>query len=157
MRVHIGSDHAGFELKAHLLAHLASLGHDVVDVGAATYDPTDDYPPYCIATGLAVLADPGSLGIVIGGSGNGEQIAANKVPGIRAALAWNLETAKLARQHNNAQVVAIGAREHSIEDASSFAAAFLAEPFSEDPRHERRIAILDEYEKTHEPPALPDA
>ena len=157
MRVHIGSDHAGFELKAHLLAHLASLGHDVVDVGAATYNPADDYPPYCIATGLAVLAEPGTLGIVIGGSGNGEQIAANKVPGIRAALAWNLETAKLARQHNNAQVVAIGAREHSIEDASSFAAAFLAEPFSEDPRHERRIAILDEYEKTHEPPALPDA
>jgi ribose 5-phosphate isomerase B len=157
VRVHIGSDHAGFELKTHLISHLASLGHDVVDVGPATYNATDDYPPYCIATGLAVLADPGSLGIVIGGSGNGEQIAANKVPGIRAALAWNLETAKLARQHNNAQVVAIGAREHSIEDASSFAAAFLAEPFSEDPRHERRIAILDEYEKTHEPPALPDA
>ena len=67
MRVHIGSDHAGFELKAHLLAHLASLGHDVVDVGAATYDPTDDYPPYCIATGLAVLAEPGTLGVVIGG------------------------------------------------------------------------------------------
>ena len=157
MRVHIGSDHAGFELKSHLIGHLASLGHDVVDVGAATYNATDDYPPYCIATGLAVLADPGSLGIVIGGSGNGEQIAANKVPGIRAALAWNLDTAKLARQHNNAQVVAIGARQHSLEDASALAEAFVAEPFSEDPRHERRIAILDEYEKTHEPPALPDA
>ena len=108
MRVHIGSDHAGFELKAHLLAHLASLGHDVVDVGAATYNPADDYPPYCIATGLAVLAEPGTLGVVIGGSGNGEQIAANKVPGIRAALAWNIETAKLARQLNDALVVAVG-------------------------------------------------
>jgi ribose 5-phosphate isomerase B len=157
VRVHIGSDHAGFELKSHLIGHLASLGHDVVDVGPEAYNAGDDYPPYCIATGLAVLADPGSLGIVIGGSGNGEQIAANKVPGIRAALAWNLETAKLGRQHNNAQVVAIGARQHSIEDATAIAEAFVAEPFSEDPRHQRRIDMLAEYEKTHEPPALPDA
>ena len=157
MRVHIGSDHAGFELKSHLIGHLASLGHDVVDVGPATYNAGDDYPPYCIATGLAVLAEPGTLGIVIGGSGNGEQIAANKVPGIRAALAWNIETAKLARQHNNAQVVAIGARQHSLEDAAEFAAAFVAEPFSEDPRHQRRIDIVAEYEKTHQPPALSDA
>ena len=157
MRVHIGSDHAGFELKSHLIGHLSSLGHDVVDVGPATYNAGDDYPPYCIATGLAVLADPGSLGIVIGGSGNGEQIAANKVPGIRAALAWNLDTAKLARQHNNAQIVAIGARQHSLEDAAEIAAAFVAEPFSEDPRHQRRIDEVAKYETTHEPPALPDA
>jgi ribose 5-phosphate isomerase B len=157
VRVHIGSDHAGFELKSHIIGHLTSLGHDVVDVGPATYHAGDDYPPYCIATGLAVLADPGSLGIVIGGSGNGEQISANKVPGIRAALAWNMDTAKLARQHNNAQVVAIGARQHSLEDATALAEAFVAEPFSEDPRHQRRIDILAEYEKTHEPPALPDA
>jgi len=128
-----------------------------VDVGAATYNPADDYPPYCIATGLAVLAEPGTLGIVIGGSGNGEQIAANKVPGIRAALAWNLDTAKLARQHNNAQIVAIGARQHSLEDAAEIAAAFVAEPFSEDPRHQRRIDEVAKYETTHEPPALPDA
>jgi ribose 5-phosphate isomerase B len=157
VRVHIGSDHAGFELKAHLLAHLASLGHDVVDVGPATYNAGDDYPPYCIATGLAVLAEPGTLGIVIGGSGNGEQIAANKVPGVRAALAWNIETAKLARQHNDAQVVAIGARQHSLDEAAELAAAFVAEPFSEDPRHQRRIDEVAKYEKTHEPPALPDA
>jgi len=157
VRVHIGSDHAGFELKAHLLAHLASLGHDVVDVGAATYNPADDYPPYCIATGLAVLAEPGTLGIVIGGSGNGEQIAANKVPGIRAALAWNIETAKLARQHNDAQIVAIGARQHSLDEAAELAAAFVTEPFSGDPRHQRRIDEVAKYEKTHEPPALPDA
>ncbi|HEY0813423.1 MAG TPA: ribose-5-phosphate isomerase [Pseudonocardia sp.] len=155
MRVHIGSDHAGFELKSHLLAHLASLGHDVVDVGPEVYKSDDDYPPYCIATAVAVLADPGSLGIVIGGSGNGEQIAANKVPGIRAALAWSHETATLGRQHNNAQVVAIGARMHTIEDATAIAEAFVAEPFSEDPRHQRRIDMVSEYEKTHEPPALP--
>ena len=104
-----------------------------------------------------MLADPGTLGIVIGGSGNGEQIAANKVPGIRAALAWNLETAKLARQHNDAQVVAIGARQHSLDEAAALAEAFVAEPFSDDPRHQRRIDMLAEYEKTHEPPAPPDA
>ncbi|OJY39671.1 ribose-5-phosphate isomerase [Pseudonocardia sp. 73-21] len=155
MRVHIGSDHAGFELKTHLLTHLASLGHEVVDVGPAVYDAQDDYPPFCIATGLAVLADPGSLGIVIGGSGNGEQIAANKVPGIRCALAWSVETATLGRQHNNAQVVGIGARMHSLDEAAEIAAAFVATPFSDEPRHQRRIDILDAYEATHEAPPLP--
>jgi len=155
VRVHIGSDHAGFELKSHLLAHLASLGHDVVDVGPAVYDAQDDYPPFCIATGLAVLADPGSLGIVLGGSGNGEQIAANKVPGIRCALAWSVETATLGRQHNNAQVVGIGARMHSLDEAAEIAAAFVATPFSDEPRHQRRIDILDAYEATHEAPVLP--
>ena len=109
MRVHLGSDHAGFELKHHIIEHLRPRATSP-STAAPTYDARDDYPPFCIATGLAVLADPGSLGIVIGGSGNGEQIAANKVPGIRAALAWSIETAKLARQHNNAQVVAIGGR-----------------------------------------------
>jgi ribose 5-phosphate isomerase B len=155
VRVHIGSDHAGFELKSHLLTHLASLGHDVVDVGPAVYDAQDDYPPFCIATGLAVLADPGSLGIVIGGSGNGEQIAANKVPGIRCALAWSVETASLGRQHNNAQVVGIGARMHSPAEAAEIAAAFVATPFSEDPRHQRRIDMIDAYEATHDAPVLP--
>jgi ribose 5-phosphate isomerase B len=155
VRVHIGSDHAGFELKTHLLTHLASLGHEVVDVGPAVYDAQDDYPPFCIATGLAVLADPGSLGIVIGGSGNGEQIAANKVPGIRCALAWSVETATLGRQHNNAQVVGIGARMHSLDEAAEIAAAFVATPFSDEPRHQRRIDILDAYEATHEAPPLP--
>jgi ribose 5-phosphate isomerase B len=157
VRVYLGSDHAGFDLKSHLLTHLASLGHDVVDVGPAVYDAQDDYPAFCIATGLAVRADPGSLGIVIGGSGNGEQIAANKVPGIRAALAWSVETASLGRQHNDAQVVAIGARMHSPEAAAEIAAAFVGTPFSGEERHARRIRILEEYERTHVPPALPDA
>ena len=154
MRVYLGSDHAGFELKSHLLAHLASLGHDAVDVGPAAYDAEDDYPPFCIATGLAVLAHPGSLGVVIGGSGNGEQIAANKVQGVRCALAWSTETAQLGRMHNDAQVVAVGARMHSTEEATGIVEAFLTTPFSEDQRHARRIAILAEYERTGEPPAL---
>src|SRR3989440_11203405 len=136
MRVYLGSDHAGFELKAHLASHLAATGHEVVDVGPHAYDPDDDYPAFCTATGERVVADPGSLGVVIGGSGNGEQIAANKVVGVRAALAWNDDTATLSRQHNNANVVSIGARMHPREDAVRFVELFLATSFSEDPRHE---------------------
>jgi ribose 5-phosphate isomerase B len=156
VRVYLGSDHAGFELKAHLLAHLASLGHEPVDVGPAVYDAQDDYPPYCIAAARAVLDDPGSLGIVIGGSGNGEQIAANKVPGIRCALAWSTETAQLGRQHNDAQVAAIGARMHTPEEAAALAEAFVGTPFSHDPRHQRRIDLVAEYERTGQAPPLPD-
>jgi ribose 5-phosphate isomerase B len=147
MRIHIAADHAGFELKAVLVEHLAAAGNDVVDHGAADYEETDDYPPYCFAAGEAVVAEPGSLGIVIGGSGNGEQIAANKVRGVRAALAWNVETARLGRQHNDANVVAIGARQHSVDEAVELVEAFLAEPFSGNPRHQRRIDLLAEYEQ----------
>ncbi|MBI9115052.1 ribose-5-phosphate isomerase [Sanguibacter suaedae] len=146
MRVHIASDHAGFELKAALVEHLRAVGHDVVDHGAHEYDALDDYPSFCFAAGEAVVAEPGSLGIVIGGSGNGEQIAANKVPGVRAALAWNLETARLGRQHNDANVVAIGGRQHTVEESTAFVDAFLAEPFSGDERHQRRIDQLAAYE-----------
>lgn len=152
MRVYLGSDHAGFELKARLIDHLTSVGVDVVDVGAASYDPVDDYPPFCIDTARRVVADPGSLGVVIGGSGNGEQIAANKVPGCRAALAWNTETARLAREHNDAQVVGIGARQHTEADALAIVDAFVATPFSGDERHARRIAMLADYERTGEVP-----
>ncbi len=148
MRIHIGSDHAGYELKVALVEHLRAAGHDVVDHGADAYDAQDDYPPFCLATGQAVVADPGSLGIVLGGSGNGEQIAANKVDGVRAALAWNTSTAELARQHNNANVVAIGARQHSVDDALALADTFVATPFSEDPRHQRRIDLLTAYEES---------
>lgn len=157
MRVYLGSDHAGFELKTHLIAHLVSLGHEAIDVGPAAYDAADDYPPFCIATARAVLDDVGSLGIVLGGSGNGEQMAANKVAGCRAALAWSVETARLARQHNDAHVVAIGARMHAAEEAARIAATFVATPFSADERHARRIAMLADYERTGEPPALPPA
>jgi ribose 5-phosphate isomerase B len=146
MRIHIAADHAGFELKATLVEHLTAAGHDVVDHGAPTYDAQDDYPPVCFAAGAAVVAEPGSLGIVLGGSGNGEQIAANKVPGVRAALAWNVDTATLARAHNDANVVALGARQHSVDEATAIVEAFLAEPFSGDARHQRRIDLLAEYE-----------
>ena len=153
MRVHLGSDHAGFELKAHLIAHLTSLGHEAVDAGPATYDAQDDYPPYCVAAARAVLDDPGSLGIVIGGSGNGEQIAANKVPGIRCALAWSTETAQLGRQHNDAQVVAIGARMHTLEEATGLVLHFLAAPWSGEERHARRIGLITDYEQNRHRPA----
>jgi len=146
MRVHIASDHAGFELKTALVTRLGEGGHDVVDHGALTYDPQDDYPSFCFEAGQAVVAEPGSLGIVIGGSGNGEQIAANKVRGVRAALAWNLETARLGRQHNDANVVAVGARQHTVDEAVAIVDAFLAEPFSEDPRHQRRIDEVAAFE-----------
>lgn len=146
MRVHIASDHAGYELKSSLVEHLRQAGHDVVDHGAHSYDAQDDYPSFCFAAGEAVVAEPGTLGVVIGGSGNGEQIAANKVRGVRAALAWNLDTARLGRQHNDANVISIGARQHTPEEAASFVDAFLAEPFSGDARHQRRIDQLAEYE-----------
>jgi ribose 5-phosphate isomerase B len=155
VRVYLGSDHAGFELKAHLVKHLSGAGHEVVDVGPAVYDAEDDYPPYCVETARRVLADDGSLGVVIGGSGNGEQIAANKVPGIRAALAYNTETAQLARQHNDAQVLAIGGRMHSLEESTAIVEAFLATSFSGTERHARRIRMMADYERTGEPPALP--
>jgi ribose 5-phosphate isomerase B len=156
MRVYVGSDHAGFELKAHIVAELTKSGHDVIDVGAESYHAEDDYPAYCIVAAAKVIADPGSLGVVIGGSGNGEQIAANKVLGVRAALAWNTETATLARQHNDANVVAIGARMHTPEVAAELVAAFVATPFSGEARHARRISQVSAYELTHDLPTLPD-
>jgi ribose 5-phosphate isomerase B len=146
MRIHVASDHAGFELKAALVGHLIQAGHDVVDHGAHALDPQDDYPGFCFAAAEAVVAEPGTLGVVLGGSGNGEQIAANKVTGVRAALAWNEETARLARAHNDANVVAIGARQHTVAEALALVDAFLAEPFSGDPRHARRIGQLTAYE-----------
>jgi ribose 5-phosphate isomerase B len=154
MRVHIGSDHAGFELKNHLVQHLTAAGHDVADHGPAVYDAVDDYPPYCLRTGRAVVDEPGSLGIVIGGSGNGEQIAANKVKGVRAILAWSTETARLGREHNNANVVSVGARMHSEEEATSFVETFLATDYSGEERHTRRIGMLTDYESTGELPPL---
>ncbi|CAN5591484.1 ribose-5-phosphate isomerase [soil metagenome] len=155
MRVHLGSDHAGLELKTAIVERLSAGGHEVVDHGPVTYDPDDDYPTFCLRAAEAVAAEPDSLGVVIGGSGNGEQIAANKVTGVRAALAWTVETAQLARQHNNAQVISIGARMHSIEEATSFVTAFVAAGFTGGPRHARRIDMLRDYERTGTLPPLP--
>lgn len=148
MRVHIGSDHAGYEAKGELAAALTERGHDVIDHGPSEYDAVDDYPPFCLATGTAVVSDPGSLGIVLGGSGNGEQMAANKVVGVRAALVWSEETARLAREHNDANVISVGARMHDGSDVLRFVAAFLQTPFSGDSRHVRRIDQLADYERT---------
>ena len=147
MRIHVAADHAGFELKQAIVAHLSESGHEVVDHGAYEYDAEDDYPPMCIEAGKAVVAEPGTLGIVLGGSGNGEQIAANKVPGVRAVLAWSEDTARLGRQHNDANVIAIGARQHSTAEALALVDAFIAEPFSGNERHQRRIDLLAEYEE----------
>jgi ribose 5-phosphate isomerase B len=156
MRVYLGSDHAGFELKQHLVNHLAKEGYEVVDVGAHVYDAADDYPAFCLHTAASVVDDPGSLGVVIGGSGNGEQIAANKVAGVRAALAWNLETAQLSRQHNDANVVGIGARQHTLDEAAAIVEAFLSAQFSGDPRHLRRIEQVEAYEQSRSLPPLPN-
>jgi len=146
MRVHIGSDHAGFELKQHLVSELTAKGYEVVDHGAPSYDAQDDYPVFCLPAAEAVVADPGSLGIVIGGSGNGEAIAANKVDGVRCALAWSEETATLGRRHNNANVISVGGRMHATDEATRFVELFLETPFSEDARHQRRIDLLTAYE-----------
>ncbi len=155
MRVFLGSDHAGFALKALLVEHLDTHGHEPVDCGAHALDPDDDYPPPCITAAARTVAEPGTLGIVIGGSGNGEQIAANKVPGCRAALAWSVQTATLAREHNDAQVIGIGGRMHTPEEVLAIVDAFLSTPFSGELRHQRRIDQLADYERTGTPPALP--
>ncbi|NLA29187.1 MAG: ribose-5-phosphate isomerase [Propionibacterium sp.] len=148
MRVHIGTDHAAFELKEYLVEHLRAEGFEVIDHGAATYDSQDDYPDYIIPAAEAVAADEGSLGIVLGGSGNGEQIAANKVKGIRAVLADRVELAELGREHNDARCIAMGGRFVTPELGLEIARVFLTTPFSGDERHARRIAKLDRYEQT---------
>jgi len=157
VRVYLGSDHAGLELKTALVEWLVAAGHEAVDCGPASYDGQDDYPPYVMRAASGVIADPGSLGIVIGGSGNGEQIAANKIGGIRAAVAWSDETARLARLHNDANVLSLGARMYPLPDALGFARVFLETSFSGESRHARRLAMISEYEKTDVLPPLPEA
>ena len=152
MRVHIATDHAGLQLSHYLIEKLTAAGYEMIDHGPTEYDPLDDYPSFCINAALAVKRDRDagldSLGIVLGGSGNGEQMAANKVEGIRAALAWNHSTAALARDHNNAQMVAVGGRQHSPDEALEIIKVFLSTPWSGEERHARRIGQLGEYERT---------
>lgn len=154
MRIHIATDHAGLETSHYLILELTNLGHEVLDHGPQSFDPLDDYPAFCIKAALAVQRDLQSevpaLGVVLGGSGNGEQMAANKVKGIRAALVWNKEIAELARQHNDANVIAVGARQHSKEEVLELIKVFIAEPFSNDERHVRRIGKIGLYEQTGE-------
>lgn len=152
MRVHIATDHAGMELSQYLVEQLTADGYHMIDHGPEAYDAVDDYPAFCIHAAQAVKADRDqgldSLGIVLGGSGNGEQMAANKVSGIRAALAWSIPTAQLAREHNDAQVVALGGRQHTQEEGLEIVRAFLSTPFSGDERHVRRINQIAEFEAT---------
>jgi ribose 5-phosphate isomerase B len=152
MRIHIATDHAGLDFSEHLQEHLRGAGHEVVDHGPKSFDPVDDYPSFCINAARAVVRDQQAgvetLGVIFGGSGNGEQIAANKVLGARAALVWNTSTAELARQHNDANLISIGARQHTLEEATALIDTFIATPFSGEERHVRRIAQLAEYEQT---------
>lgn len=157
MRVHLGSDHAGLELKDYLLTWLVDQGHEVVDHGPFVYDALDDYPVFCLRAAEAVADEDGSVGVVIGGSGNGEQIAANKVKGVRAALVWSEETAVLAREHNDANVISVGGRMHDVEEMTRFVEIFLATAYSGGERHTRRIGMLAHYEKTGNLPPLPDS
>lgn len=155
MRVHIGGDHAAFELHQELLTFLADEGHEVTDHGPFEYDAVDDYPVFVLRTAQAVAADPGSRGIVLGGSGNGEQMAANKVAGIRAALCYNVELAQLAREHNDAQIISIGGRMQPVEEAKAMVRTFLATEFTGEERHQRRIDMVSAYEADGTLPPLP--
>ena len=161
MRVHLGSDHAGLELKEHLLNWLADQGHEAVDHGPFVYDAADDYPVFCLRAAEGVAADQQdgvqALGVVIGGSGNGEQMAANKVKGVRAALVWSEETAVLAREHNDANVISVGGRMHTVDDMTRFIEVFLTTEFTGEERHVRRIGMLADDEKTGNLPPLPES
>lgn len=156
MRVYLGSDHAGYELKEHLRGWLAERGHQEIDCGPFAYDPGDDYPPFVLRAATAVGADQGALGVVIGGSGNGEAIAANKVSGVRAALVWSEQIARLAREHNDANVISIGARMHDLDEATRFLEVFLATPYRGESRHTRRIEMITAYERDGALPPVPD-
>lgn len=151
MRIHIATDHAGLDFSIRLQEHLRGGGHEVVDHGPVEYDALDDYPAFCIRAAQAVVADQAvgveTLGVVFGGSGNGEQIAANKVAGVRAALVWSTSTAELAREHNDANVISIGARQHTFDEVASFIDTFIATPFSDEERHRRRIAQIADFER----------
>ena len=157
MRVHIGGDHAAYDLKSTLVTFLQGKGYDVIDHGPDYFDAQDDYPVAVLRAAEAVSGDLGAFGIVLGGSGNGEQMAANKVRGIRAALAYNVELAELARTHNDAQVLSIGARMNSVDEAKAMVEAFLTTTFSGDERHARRLAMVERYEQHGELPPVPAA
>lgn len=151
MRIHIATDHAGLDFSTKLQDHLRTAGHEVIDHGPIVYDALDDYPAFCIRAAQAVVADQAAgveaLGVVFGGSGNGEQIAANKVHGVRAALVWNLSTAELAREHNDANVISIGARQHTYDEVTTLIDRFIATPFSDEERHIRRIGQIADFER----------
>ena len=141
MKVYIGTDHAGFELKEKLKVYLCELGHEVEDMGAFELEKDDDYPDFIRPVADAVASNSESFGIILGGSGEGEEMVANKVPGVRAAEYYggNLDIIKLAREHNNANILSLGARFVKEDEAKQAVKLFLGTQFSNDPRHVRRI------------------
>ena len=147
-----GADHAGYPLKQILIEHVTQAGHTVIDHGTSSTESVD-YPAFCSAAARSVRDGDADLGIVLGGSGQGEQLAANKVRGVRAALCNCLYTARMAREHNDANVCAIGARQHSLEETFALIDVFISTPFSGDERHARRIGQIRHYEDTDEVPA----
>lgn len=157
MRIHIGGDHAAYDLQQVLIAHLEDSGHEVVNHGPHDFDALDDYPAFVLRAAEGVAADDGAFGIVLGGSGNGEQMAANKVQGIRAALCYTSELAALAREHNDAHIVSIGARFTTHEVAKDIVDTFITTEFTNDERHSRRLGMVTAYESKRELPPLPEA
>lgn len=141
MRIHLATDHAGYELKEYLKKMLVDEGHDVIDHGADTFDANDDYPDFIIPAAQAVAMDAGSMGIILGGSGEGEAMAANRIPRVRAAVYHGGDVAivRATREHNDANVLSLGARFISQDDAERAVITFLVTPFSGDERHVRRI------------------
>jgi ribose 5-phosphate isomerase B len=142
LNIYIASDHAGFALKKKLMERLRNMGHEVKDFGAYEFDPEDDYPDFVTPCAKAVVADPGSLGVILGASGQGEAMCANRVPGVRAAVLWGgaLALVALAREHNDANILSIGASFIAPDDAEKAVETFVSTPFSGSERHVRRIA-----------------
>ncbi|MBI4097040.1 MAG: RpiB/LacA/LacB family sugar-phosphate isomerase [Candidatus Levybacteria bacterium] len=147
MKVYLGTDHAGFKLKESIKAFLQQEGHDVVDEGALLFDKTDDYPDFIAKAARSVAANPGSFGIVFGKSGAGEAIVANKIKGIRAVLCFKPENARLAREHNDANVLSLGEGFTQPKEAEEIVKTFLETPFSGEERHRRRIEKIKAIEE----------
>ncbi len=145
MKIYIGSDHAGFELKNKIVEYIKLLNLEVLDKGAFSFDSTDDYPDFIRPVAVAVSKEVDSLGIILGGSGQGEQISANKISGIRAIEYYggNLEIVKLGREHNNANILSLGARFMSEDEAREAVRIFIETPFSNEERHVRRINKIE--------------
>lgn len=151
MKIYLGSDHAGFELKEKLKPFLKELGHEIEDKGAFKFDPEDDYPDFIRPVAQAVAADPESRGIILGGSGQGEAMVANRIRGVRAAVFYGGDwvglgqsVIQLSRDHNNANILSLGARFIKPENAMHIVDVWLKVPFSNEPRHQRRVEKIDQ-------------
>ncbi len=145
MRIAIASDHAGYDYKTALINHLSSMGHDVVDLGTDASSPSVDYPDFIRPAALAVSRGECERGIVLGGSGNGEAIVANRIQGVRCVLCWNVESARLGRSHNDANMISLGQRMMPTSVAKEIVDTWLATPF-DGGRHENRIQKIDDLE-----------